>query len=234
MTNGWDESAAAWIADMGETGDFSRYAVLDPHLLTLLPEVTGWRVLDVGCGEGRYCRALRARGAHPVGLDPTEALVTHARNRDPEGEYHLGRAEALPFPDGSFDLVLNYLSLVDTPDFRSAIREHARVCRPGGQVLLVNIANFSSAIPTWICDAEGSRLHRAVDRYMDEFSVEVEWRGIRIQNYHRPLSALMTEFLGCGLILRSFTEPLPAPDSPHYEQFRRAPYFQVMLWEKPQ
>lgn len=233
MSHSWEESAAAWIADMGDQGDYSRRVVLDPHLDSLLGNVSGLSVLDVGCGEGRYCRILRAKGALPVGLDPTEALLQHAQIRDPEGDYRLGRGEELPFSDGTFDLVVNYLSLVDTERFREAICEMARVCRPEGRVLLVNISNFSSPRPDWVRGESGEKLYRAVDRYMEEFATPIEWRNIRIVNYHRPLSAIMSAFLETGLVLTSFTEPLPPATDPYYDQYRRAPYFQVMLWRKP-
>ena len=168
-----------------------------------------------------------------MGLDPTEALLQHAQSRDPDGEYRFGRGEALPFANASFDLVVNYLSLVDTEEFREAIREMARVCRPGGRILLVNISNFCSPIPHWIRDESGEKLHRAVDCYMEEFGTPIEWRNIRIVNYHRPLSAILSAFLAEGLVLSSFTEPLPPATDPYYDQYRRAPYFQVMLWAKP-
>lgn len=84
MDNGWDASAAAWIADMGESGDFSRAYVLDAPMLARV-EASGARTaLDVGCGEGRFCRMLRARGIAATGVEPAAALLAAARARDPE------------------------------------------------------------------------------------------------------------------------------------------------------
>ncbi|MEY2884679.1 MAG: hypothetical protein RL490_2403, partial [Pseudomonadota bacterium] len=62
MTNGWAESAAAWIADMGETGDFGRRHVLDAPMQARIAGRGHRTALDVGCGEGRFCRALAASG----------------------------------------------------------------------------------------------------------------------------------------------------------------------------
>ena len=101
--------------------------------------------LDVGCGEGRFCRMLKAAGVNATGIDPTPAILEVARKRDPSGDYRLGRAEQLEFADASFDLVVSYITLVDIPDFRAAIREMARVLRPGGSLLMANLTGYISA-----------------------------------------------------------------------------------------
>jgi 2-polyprenyl-3-methyl-5-hydroxy-6-metoxy-1,4-benzoquinol methylase len=101
MTDGWSESAAAWIADMGDRGDYGREFVLDAPMIERVQARGFGAALDIGCGEGRFCRMLSGRGLLPVGIDPTEELIRHARKRDPDGDYRIGRAEALDFADGS-------------------------------------------------------------------------------------------------------------------------------------
>src|SRR5262245_16459894 len=135
MSDGWNESAEAWIASMGERGDWSREYVLDAAMLARIEGRTYRGALDVGCGEGRFCRLLRQRGFETIGVDPTVALIEEARRRDPGGKYLLGRAEQLDFVDDRFDLVVSYLTLIDIPDFRTAITEMTRVLKPGGRLL---------------------------------------------------------------------------------------------------
>src|SRR6187431_3024512 len=108
MDNGWQESADAWVADMGKSGDFGRRYVLDPVMLPRAIAGSPKSALDVGCGEGRFCRMLRARGVHTVGVDPTPALLAVARSRDAGGTYVEARAERLPFREEAFDLVVSY------------------------------------------------------------------------------------------------------------------------------
>ena len=236
--NGWDASAAAWIADMGEAGaDYSRRYVLDAPMLARAALLPPGRALDVGCGEGRFCRMLRARGWDVTGLDPTRALLEEARRRDRDGAYVEGVAEALPFDDGGFDLVVSYLSLIDIPDFRAAIAQMARVLAPGGRLLVANMNGFASAAIEgfgWVSDEAGQRRHFAIDRYLEERASWVEWRGIRILNHHRPLSAYMRAFLGEGLSLAHFDEPGPAPGAPaeRAEAYARVPWHCVMEWRK--
>ncbi len=142
--NGWDDSAEAWIADMGAEGDFSRRHVLDAPMLARIRGRDFRNALDVGCGEGRFCRMLAAEGIATIGIDPTARLLAAARTRDPQGRYLEGRAEALPFDDASFDLVISYLTLIDIEDYAGGIAEMARVLRPGGSLL---IANLNSSAP---------------------------------------------------------------------------------------
>jgi SAM-dependent methyltransferase len=230
MSDGWAESAAAWIADQGEGGDLSRRLVLDPPMLERVEAGGFRRALDVGCGEGRFCRLLRARGIAAVGIDPTEALIEAARQRDPGGDYRLGRAEALEFDDASFDLVVSYLTLIDIPDVAAGIAEMARVLAPGGALLIANLSSFVTAGPqeAWT----GGPF--PIDHYMEERAHWAEWRGMRVRNWHRPLSATMALLLGQGLVLRHFEEPMPRGGDPaRAALFRRVPWFLMMEWRKP-
>jgi SAM-dependent methyltransferase len=166
MTNGWDESAAAWIADMGARGDYGREFVLDRPMIGRVKDRGFRQALDVGCGEGRFCRMLNEVGIRTVGIDPTRTLIRHARQQDPEGEYRLGVAEALDFADRSFDLVVSYLTLINIPDLRAAIAEMNRVLQPGGTLLIANLTSFMTAGPPagWARDKNGeARFH--IDHY---------------------------------------------------------------------
>ena len=97
----------------------------------LLP-LEGARVLDIGCGEGGFARRLvsEAGASRVVGLDLPQAL-----GPSPEGvELLAGKAEALPMPDGAFDLVVMMKSLhhVAPDSMDRALLEAARVLRAGG------------------------------------------------------------------------------------------------------
>lgn len=88
------------------------------------------RTLELGCGEGRVSRDLRRQGYDVVGLDSSGTLLAAAREADPDGEYILGQAEALPFDAASFDLVVAYNSLMDVDEMPGAVAEIGRCSRP--------------------------------------------------------------------------------------------------------
>lgn len=236
MAEGWDQSAEAWMASVGDQGDYSRRYVLDAPMLERVAMAAPRRALDVGCGEGRFSRILRARGIEAVGIDPTAALLERARALDPGGDYRAGRAEALDFEDGAFDLVVSYLTLIDIPDVDAAIREMARVLRPGGRLLIANLNGFNTASIDglgWITTAAGKPAF-AFDRYLEARTDWISWNGITIQNHHRPLSTYMSLLLGAGLRLTHFAEPPPLGGDPATaERYRRAPWHMMMEWEKP-
>jgi SAM-dependent methyltransferase len=235
MSGGWTESAKAWIADMGDRGDFGRAFVLDRPMMERVAAGSYATALDVGCGEGRFCRMLASRNIKAVGIDPTEALIAQARLRHPAGDYRIGRAEALDFPDGSFDLVVSYLSLIDIPDLARAIAEMARVLRPGGSLLIANLTSFNTAGQGegWKAGRNG-KLRFSIDHYLEERPDWVSWRGINIQNWHRPLETYMSLLLRQGLVLTHFAEPAPyGGDARHVDRYRRVPWFLIMEWRKP-
>jgi 2-polyprenyl-3-methyl-5-hydroxy-6-metoxy-1,4-benzoquinol methylase len=234
MTSGWDQSAGAWIANLGEHGDFGRRFVLDHVMRGRVADRGFATALDVGCGEGRFCRMMRNCGIRTVGIDPTAALLHKAKELDPSGDYRSARAEKLEFDTGHFHLVVSYLSLINIPDIERAIAEMARVLKPGGTLLIASLTSFTSCAPTgWVNDADGKPLYYAIDNYLEERPIWVNWRGIRVQNWHRPLSAYMTLLLSNNLQLKFFAEPSPIGGEPaKAERNQRVPYHVVMEWMK--
>jgi SAM-dependent methyltransferase len=233
MESGWNESAEAWLAAMAEGGDWARVAVLDPAMMERVGRGPVRRALDVGCGEGRFCRLLAEAGLETTGIDPTATLVEAARERHPHGRYLVGRAEDLPFPDGAFELVVSYLSLVDIEDLPAAVAEMSRVLAPGGKLLIANLASHNSA-GRWLKDDRGTAMGYLIDDYLRERPIRQRWDGIDIVNWHRPLSAYMEVLLGASLRLSYFAEPKPRGDAdPTGGRFERAPWFLVMEWLKP-
>ncbi|MEZ2133069.1 MULTISPECIES: class I SAM-dependent methyltransferase [unclassified Sinorhizobium] len=235
MSDGWEESAEAWIADTGDKGDFGRQFVLDRPMLERVRMGRFRIALDVGCGEGRFCRRLSELGISTVGIDPTTALIEHARRADPKGDYRIGRAESLDFAPGSFDLVVSYLTFIDIAEIERAIAEMCRVLRPSGSLLIANLNGFqTAAMPNgWVKLPDGERRF-TMDRYMEERAEWVSWRGIRIKNWHRPMSTYFKLLLEQGLQLSHFDEPVPHGGEPtKAERYGRVPYFHIMEWRKP-
>jgi ubiquinone/menaquinone biosynthesis C-methylase UbiE len=119
------------------------------------------RVLDVACGTGNTALAARARGADVTGLDLTPELLAVAREREAaEGlsgiAWKEGDAENLPFPDGSFDVVVSSCGLMFAPDQQRVADEVARVTKPGGRI----------AIQAWTPDSGVGRMFRLVSKYV--------------------------------------------------------------------
>lgn len=113
---------------------------LDHFLARYLPERgEGLKVLDVGCGTGRYMASLRQRGYLVAGVDGSEEMLAHARRDNPGVEIKQADVDQLPFADGSFDFAICIEVLRYLPSATRALAEMARVLKPGG-VLLVTAA----------------------------------------------------------------------------------------------
>ncbi|HVR66787.1 MAG TPA: methyltransferase domain-containing protein, partial [Verrucomicrobiae bacterium] len=97
----------------------------------------GNNVLDVACGTGVLAReAARCvqSGGKVTGLDRNEVMLTVARRVAPGIEWRQGRAENLPFPDGSFDAVVSQFGLMFFEDREGALKEMWRVLKPRGRL----------------------------------------------------------------------------------------------------
>ena len=109
--------------------------------LRRMPMTPTARVLDVGCGTGELLRRLRARypGARLAGLDPVPEMLDVARDKlSGTEDLRIGYADSLPWASGSFDMVVscNMFHYIAHP--KTALREMARVIRPGGALVLTD------------------------------------------------------------------------------------------------
>ncbi|MBG0797428.1 class I SAM-dependent methyltransferase [Methylocystis sp. L43] len=116
-------------------------------LLELLGPVAGKALLDVGCGDGSFASELARRGADVTGLDSDPVMIAAAQRRTGIDGVQLrlveGKAEALPFPDATFDAVVAVAVLCFVPDAERATAEMARVLKPGRRLIIGELGSGS-------------------------------------------------------------------------------------------
>jgi SAM-dependent methyltransferase len=128
------------------SGDFhavaARIVLVAERLVDAADLHAGWRVLDVATGSGNAAIAAARLGSAAVGVDYVPSLLERGRQRAAaEGlsvEFLEGDAEALPFPDASFDAVTSVFGSMFAPDHEQAASELLRVSRPGGTIALAS------------------------------------------------------------------------------------------------
>jgi demethylmenaquinone methyltransferase/2-methoxy-6-polyprenyl-1,4-benzoquinol methylase len=99
----------------------------------------GERTLDLGCGTGDLLALARAAGGQAVGVDFSRAMLEEARSRGMLSSLIMGDARQLPFPGGSFGSVVSAFTLRNIDPLEAALREAARVLRPGGRLGLLEV-----------------------------------------------------------------------------------------------
>lgn len=115
-----------------DVDDFRVKAMLD-----FFGEVKGKRILDAGCGKGRFARVMTGEGADVTGLDLSQNLLREAQTL--QGSVFLqGSTTALPFPAETFDCVLSVEVIEHVPDAERAVAEMVRVLKKGGKITIVD------------------------------------------------------------------------------------------------
>ncbi|MBU1690323.1 MAG: class I SAM-dependent methyltransferase [Gammaproteobacteria bacterium] len=125
---------------LGNFGDMAVFTTpVAGHLVRYAGVTSGQTVLDVGTGTGVVAITARIKGARVTGLDLTPALLAQAKESamiagHDDIAWHEGDAEALPFPDASFDVVLSQFGHMFAPRHDVAVSEMLRVLKPGGMI----------------------------------------------------------------------------------------------------
>ena len=145
-------SPAAEMWGLGGAGyDLVSFAIGDAlaHAAQRLAPRPGERVLDVATGTGWSARNVARFGARVDAVDFSPGLLAAARAlsaHEPGISFHQADAEALPFEDGSFDRVISTFGVIFAPDQQRAAAELARVCKPGGRLVLATWAQTGSVL----------------------------------------------------------------------------------------
>jgi len=146
------------------SGDYGKVGVTLTVIAELMAEAAdlhpGERVLDVACGNGNTSLAAARRFCEVVGIDYVPMLLDEGRQRaEADGlaiDFREGDAEAIPFADASFDVVLSTIGVIFAPDQEKAANELMRVCKPGGRIGMAN----------WVPDGYVGDLFKTIGKYV--------------------------------------------------------------------
>ncbi|HHE05105.1 MAG TPA: methyltransferase domain-containing protein, partial [candidate division WOR-3 bacterium] len=116
---------------------------LDPHDFRLEAikrhvDIKGKRLLDAGCGSGRFILYFKELGAEVHGIDISPKLISLAKQRVKDGTFTLGSVTAIPYPGNYFDVVISIEVLQHVPDIELALREFYRVLKPRGVLVIID------------------------------------------------------------------------------------------------
>jgi SAM-dependent methyltransferase len=181
-----------------------------PALRALLPDVTGARIIDLGCGFGWFCRWAAGRGAARVlGLDLSERMLTRAvrDTADPRITYRRQDLDRADLPEAAVDLVFSSLALHYVADLDRLVATVRRSLVPGGAfVFSVEHPIYTApSSPGFVPDAAG-RATWPVDGYFREGPRTTDWLAPGVVKQHRTLATYLSCLLDHGFRLTGLRE----------------------------
>jgi len=205
----YDEVADFYVTEMGAGLDDPATAAL----LDIAGDVTGRRLLDLACGQGRVARELARRGARVTGVDLSAALVEQAREAEASGrlgiEYLAADAgdDAL-FQTAAFDGVVCNFGVSDIDDLDAALRTVRRVVRPGG---FFAASLLHPCFPGWTDNVSPS-WPRGGGYFAEGWWRSQAARSLlrrQVGSNHRTISTYLNALVSHDLVIESVAEPAP-------------------------
>ena len=212
-----------------------------PALRALLPDLSGRRVLDLGCGFGWFCRRARQQGAaHVVGIDISEKMLARARatSADVAITYTGADMEQLDLPVGSFDLVYSSLALHYVENLSGLIGQVYRSLTPGGHLVFSAEHPIFTAPsePHWSLNAAGRKIW-PVEGYLDEGPRSTDWLAKGVIKQHRTLATYLNMLIRLGFAISHVEEWGPTKEQiaaqPNWADEHQRPPFLLVAATRP-
>ena len=180
----------------------------------MFPDLTGMKVLDLGCGYGWHCRYAVEQGAESVlGIDLSGRMIAEAKekNGDERIEYRVCGLEDYEYPEAAYECVISNLALHYIEDLDAVYRKTYRTLKPGG-IFLINIEHpvFTAGVgQDWVYDGDGKPLYWPVDDYFYPGERKTDFLGCEVMKQHHTLTQIMSGVLGAGFAIEAVEEAEP-------------------------
>jgi SAM-dependent methyltransferase len=188
----------------------------EPAFRSLLPELAGKVILDLGCGFGKFAAwAVSAGAAEVTGVDISEKMLHEARRGvdRPNVRFVHEAVEDYAIPESRFDLIVSSLCFHYVQDICPVFRRIHRGLKANGRfVFSVEHPICTSLLQGWERDASGRRRHWPVDRYREEGLRVSRWFVDGVIKYHRTVETYVNTLIDAGFSIRRLLEPEAKPE----------------------
>lgn len=187
------------------------------QLKPLFPDLSGKRILDLGCGYGWHCKYAVECGAEQVlGIDLSEKMIDAAKekNMDHKITYQVCGVDDYDYPIASYDCVISNLVLHYIADIGAIFRNIYRTLRANG-VFLLNMEHpvFTAGVnQDWIYDSDGKPQYWPVDNYFYSGERVTHFLGQAVPKQHHTLSQILMGLINAGFRLEAVEEAIPSTD----------------------
>jgi len=236
--NGFNKEANLWIT-IRSTNDYkhgdpalikmnrAHLFIEKPAMKVKIHDLTGKKVLTVGCGSGEECKLLQKKGATDItGIDIATKLIKEAQRCYPKYKFHTMNVNKIKFQDNTFDFVYSSLMMHYLKDWKNALNEINRVMKKGSTFL------FSTLHPTrWSGERQGDTLLmgfqypskdsklKIFGDYLNKKAInDIGIRRINMTSYVRPLSDMFRELVKANFEIIDIYEPKATTETKFYNQ----------------
>lgn len=216
-----------------------------PAIYAELPNLTGKKVLDLGCGSGNNCRkAIQLGASYVLGIDVSQNMINLANkvNHDEHINYQVLAMEDLDQLADNFDIIISSLAFHYVEDYDKLLKDIYRLLNNGGQLIfsqehplstgtiLTEATNFKSKIKL------GDKEYKIVSDYNRNGPRVVNWLDGTYTKYHRNMSTLINGLINNKYKILKIVEPVATDENvkknPKYLNQLNMPYFIIIIAEK--
>jgi SAM-dependent methyltransferase len=218
------------------------YAPEWPVIQSLIPDLTGANVLDLGCGSGFSCRYTRSKGAaSALGIDVSATMIAHSKDYPADDKITYEQRDLednLELEEGKFEFAFSSLAFHYVANFNELILQVYKALKPGATFLFTTIHPIRSAGESrWVEHLEGKQAW-PVTEYLHEGPRTIEWLNHPVVFRHRTIQTYFEVLLGAGFQLQVFKEWSPEKEEelkefPFWSKSGGAPMFMIWKFVKP-
>lgn len=205
-----------YIAARDRQGSFNDL-IEQPEIKKLLPDISGKRILDLGCGYGANCAEFAAEGASlVVGIDLSEKMLgvaksEHADDRITFMQMDMSDVDGL---DGKFDLIFSSLAFHYVKDFESLAKKLYDKLESEGTLLFSQFHPLHTAGGDgFVLDEEGNAVSYKMRDYARQGIRRIDWIVDGVEIYHRTFAGIIDPLTDAGFIIQKIVEPIPSEEA---------------------
>ncbi len=203
LVDQWNKAAEKYTKDQ-EQSDFveSNKQIVKARF----KDMTGQKVLDLGCGYGYYTDYFQNIGAEVIGVDGSENMIDIARSHYEDCNFAVcDITKNFPYANESFDLIFCNQVLMDVENIEKVFSECYRVLKPNG-IFYYSIVHPAFYDSEWVKDEKGFCYGKTIKSYIEPYSFTNEFWG-KTEHFHRSLSYYLNVGAERGFVLKHIEEP---------------------------